>query len=156
MHRSRSRSALNWKWMRRNHITASRNTRSLQSSYMCGPCFQGICQQGGWGAEVHSRQLLRQRQVHRCRGGTAALRGSPAFRYSCALQRRWAVTSVADPWNFGTDLDPLIQTSDLWIRIWIRMQIWILLFSSVTFKTSTKFIFLSKFVWYFLFEGTFR
>jgi len=39
---------------------------------------------------------------------------------------------VADPWNFGADPypDPRIHTSDEWIRI--------LLFSSVTFKTSTK------------------
>ncbi len=37
------------------------------------------------------------------------------------------VTSVVDPWHFGTDPDPRIRASDQWIRI--------LLFSSLTFKT---------------------
>jgi hypothetical protein len=59
------------------------------------------------------------------------------------------VTSVADPCNFGTDPDPRIHTSDLWIRI--RMQILILLFSSVTFsRLHNKKMFLSFFAYDFL------
>jgi|688.fasta_scaffold197318_2 hypothetical protein len=38
--------------------------------------------------------------------------------------------SVVDPCYFGTDPDPRICASDQWI--------WILLFSSLTFKTPTK------------------
>jgi hypothetical protein len=38
-----------------------------------------------------------------------------------------------DPRHFGTDPDPWIRTTDLWIRIRLR----ILLFSSATFKIST-------------------
>ncbi len=53
---------------------------------------------------------------------------------------RLVTVSVADPWKFGTDPDPRIHTADKWI------QIRILLFSSVTFKTSTK----SFFAYYFL------
>ncbi len=41
-------------------------------------------------------------------------------------------TSVVDPWHFGTEPDPRIRTTDLWIRIRI------LLFSSVAFKMPTK------------------
>jgi hypothetical protein len=36
--------------------------------------------------------------------------------------------------DFGVDPDPRIHACDKWIR----MRIWILLFSSLTFKTSTK------------------
>ncbi len=47
------------------------------------------------------------------------------------------------------DPDPPIQTSDKWIRIRI------LLFSSVTFKTSTKNYFFPSIFCFLLFEGTF-
>ncbi len=40
--------------------------------------------------------------------------------------------SVADPWHIGTETDPRIHASDKWIQI--RM----LLFPSLTFKTPTK------------------
>ncbi len=44
------------------------------------------------------------------------------------------LTSVPDPWHFGTDPDSQIRIFDQKIRIRIR----ILLFSSVTFKMPTK------------------
>jgi hypothetical protein len=65
-------------------------------------------------------------------------------------------SSVAYLWNFGADPDPRIHTSDLWIRIRIRMQILILPFSSATFKTSTKKIFSPKFFCLLLFDVTFQ
>ncbi len=52
--------------------------------------------------------------------------------------------SVQDPWNFGTDPDPRIHSSDEWIRMRFR----ILLFLSLNFKTS-------KFSAYY-FEGTLK
>jgi hypothetical protein len=57
--------------------------------------------------------------------------------------------SVADPWHFGADPDPWIRTSGLRIRIRLRLRLRILVFSSVTFKTTHKFICLL------LFEATF-
>jgi hypothetical protein len=62
----------------------------------------------------------------------------------------YAESSVADPWHFGVDpdLDPRIHASDQWIRI--------LLFSSMTFKMSTKTnLFVQKFFCLLLFEGAF-
>ncbi len=52
-----------------------------------------------------------------------------------------------DPWHFGTDLDPRIRTTDLWIRKRIR----ILLFSSVADKMPTENFFLLLIT----FSGTF-
>ncbi len=54
--------------------------------------------------------------------------------------------NVVNLWHFGTDPDPRIRTTDLWIRI----RIHILLFSSVAIKMSTKNKFLSKFFAYYL------
>ena len=58
-------------------------------------------------------------------------------QHSTGMKRILITFSVADPWNFGTDLDLRIHTSDSLIRI--------LLFSVVTFTTSTKNYFYSKF-----------
>ncbi len=44
------------------------------------------------------------------------------------------ISSVGDPWLFGTDPDPRIRTSDLLIRIQIRIQLQIRLLSSVTLR----------------------
>jgi hypothetical protein len=49
--------------------------------------------------------------------------------------------------NFGMDPDPRIRTCDKQIRMWIRIQMRILLFSPKTFKTPTK----NKFLCIFLF-----
>ncbi len=46
------------------------------------------------------------------------------------------LSSVEDPWHFGTDLDPRIRNTDLRIRI--RLRIRILLFLSEAFKMRTK------------------
>ncbi len=55
----------------------------------------------------------------------------------------------------GMAPDPRIHTSDSLVRFRIRMRIRILLFSSGTFKTPTKYQFKKSFsAWYF-FEGTF-
>jgi hypothetical protein len=44
-----------------------------------------------------------------------------------------------------------IRVSDQWIRIRFRIRLWILLFSSLTFKTPTKnFVFLNVSAYYFL------
>jgi len=52
------------------------------------------------------------------------------------------VSSVVNPWHFGTDQGPWIRTTDLRIRIQIRR---ILLFSSVAFKMATKLFLLISF-----------
>ncbi len=57
--------------------------------------------------------------------------GCSYWTYSITLLR---IYIVADLWHFGTDPYPRIRASDKWI--WIR--IWILLFSSLTFKMPTK------------------
>ncbi len=70
---------------------------------------------------------------------------SPAQHKRSQITCRF-LTSVPNPWHFGTDSDPWIRTSDK------RMQLKILLFfSSVTIKMPTK----NKFFRLLLFEGTF-
>ncbi len=60
------------------------------------------------------------------------------------------LTSVPDTWHFGVDPDPQIHAS-----VRIRMRIWILLFSLLTFKTPTKNEFKNKKFCSLHFEGTF-
>jgi hypothetical protein len=60
------------------------------------------------------------------------------------------LSSVVDLWHFGTD--PGIRTSDQWQ--WIGIQLPILLFSSLTFKTPTKNYLFSMLFCVLLLEGT--
>ncbi len=64
--------------------------------------------------------------------------------YMMYKDRYVLATSVADPWHYDVNPDPRIHASDKWIRIWI------LLFSSLTFKTPKKTNFLSFSAYYFL------
>ena len=60
------------------------------------------------------------------------------WTYFCTFSRVCA--SGTDPWHFCVDLDPRILASDKWIRMRIR----ILVFLSVTFKLATKIKFNKK------------
>jgi hypothetical protein len=68
-------------------------------------------------------------------------------------QQPVSITSIIDPWHFGKDPDPRIRTTDIRIRLWIR----ILLFTSVAAKMPKKLklgVFFSKFLSLLLFEDT--
>ncbi len=64
--------------------------------------------------------------------------GAQKRRYGFSFQSELILLrSVVDPWHFGTDLDPdpRIRASDQWIRIRLR----ILLFLSLTFNTQKNY-----------------
>jgi hypothetical protein len=68
-----------------------------------------------------------------------AVRIHDTFRSTACKQKFRVIVrdTVPDPWHFGADPDPRITASDEWI--------WILLFSSLTYKTATKTNFLKVF-----------
>ncbi len=108
--------------------------------FCCRPVLRDVVPTGQPGG--HTSQGHQWRRGDRGAGQNSPIRhrGSQASLHSFY---QWIVVS----WNFGTNPDSRICTTNLWI--WIRIRI--LLFSPVTFRMPTENIFFSNFFgFYFL------